>query len=54
MIGGDGGAEADVRVVVPDEAPVLTSGAARVLLRIVREAQVRAESNVDELGQEAA
>ncbi len=53
MTGRDRDVEEDVRVVVPEEAPVLTSGAARVLLRIVRDAQVRTEST-DEVGREAA
>ncbi len=47
------GAEAEVRVVVPGADPILTAGAARVLLRIVRAAAVRIDEH-DDVEQEAA
>jgi hypothetical protein len=43
VTGRDREAEDNVRVVVPDEAPMLALGAARVLLRIVRDAQASHE-----------
>lgn len=44
---------AEVRVVLPDEPPVVTVGTVRVLLRIVRAAAVRTDQH-DEVEREAA
>ncbi|MGH3616158.1 MAG: hypothetical protein ACRDRK_26915 [Pseudonocardia sp.] len=49
----DHAVEVEVRVVVPEEPPVVTVGAVRVLLRIVRAAAVRIDER-DEVEREAA
>lgn len=45
--------DVELRVVVPDEPPAVTPGAARVLLRIVRAAAVRTDEH-DQAEREAA
>ena len=49
----DQAAETEVRIVVPDQPPVVTVGAVRVLLRIVRAAAVRTDQH-DEVDRKAA